>query len=74
MANINKLVLLKFQMVKVNIQNNINLLNYTTIKVGAQAKYFSEPANISELVNVINWAKQKKNKLPNFRCRIKFIN
>ena len=60
MANIKKLVVLKFQMVKVNIQNNINLLNYTTIKVGAQAKYFSEPTNISELVNIISWANNKK--------------
>ena len=52
-------------MLKVNIQNNINLLNYTTIKVGAQAEYFSEPTEISELVNIVRWAKNK-----NINCQI----
>jgi len=46
-------------MLKVNIQNNINLLNYTTIKIGAQAEYFSEPTKISELVNIVHWANNK---------------
>ena len=46
-------------MVKINLQNNINLLNYTTIKVGGQTKYFSEPDNLLELKNILNWAKDK---------------
>jgi len=60
MANINKLKVLKiFLMAKINIQNNINLLNYTTIKVGGQTKYFSEPANITELQDILNWASSR---------------
>jgi len=46
-------------MVKVNIQNNISLLNYTTIKVGGKTEFFSEPANISELKNILKWASNK---------------
>ncbi len=46
-------------MVKVNIQNNINLINYTTIKVGGQTEYFAEPENISELKNILKWASNK---------------
>ena len=46
-------------MVKFNIQKNINLLNYTTIKVGGQTEYFAEPANISELENILKWASDK---------------
>ena len=50
---------------KVNIQKNINLLNYTTIKVGGQTEYFSEPANISELEKILKWARDK-----NINCQI----
>ncbi len=50
---------------KVNIQKNINLLNYTTIKVGGQTEYFSEPTNISELKTILQWAINK-----NINCQI----
>ena len=43
-------------MLKVNVQNNFNLLHYTTIKVGGETEYFSEPENISELKNILKWA------------------
>ena len=59
MANINKSKTLKNFMVKVNIQKNINLQNHTTIKVGGKTEYFSEPANISELENILKWARNK---------------
>ena len=52
-------------MSKIKIQNNIKLLNYTTIKVGGQAEYFSEPSNISELENILKWASNK-----NINCQI----
>jgi len=65
MANITKSKVFKFLMVKINIQNNIELLNYTTIKVGGLTEYFSEPSNISELENILNWANNK-----NINCQI----
>ena len=52
-------------MAKINIQNNINLINYTTIKVGGNAKYFSEPADIPELENILKWARNN-----NINCDI----
>jgi len=52
-------------MAKINIQKNINLINYTTIKVGGHTEYFSEPANIEELENILNWARNK-----NINCQI----
>ncbi len=52
-------------MLKVTIQNNINLFNYTTIKVGGKAEYFAEPANITEFENILNWANVNK-----IKCQI----
>ena len=52
-------------MVKFHIQKNINLLNYTTIKVGGQTEYFAEPNNISELKNILKWAR-----INNVNCQI----
>ncbi len=52
-------------MMKFDIQKNINLLNYTTIKVGGQTEYFAEPNNISELENILKWASDK-----NINCQI----
>ena len=52
-------------MVNVNIQNNINLHNYTTIKVGGQTEYFSEPLSIIEIENILNWAR-----INNINCQI----
>jgi len=52
-------------MVKVYIQNNISLLNYTTIKVGGHTEYFSEPSSISELENILKWARKN-----NIICQI----
>ena len=66
MANFNVLIVLNFLlMLKVKIKNNISLLHYTTIKAGGKAEYFSEPKNISELENIINWAKNN-----NITCQI----
>tara|TARA_Y100000589_G_scaffold191402_1_gene181273 strand:+ start:1530 stop:2411 length:882 start_codon:yes stop_codon:yes gene_type:complete len=52
-------------MIDIKIQNNISLLNYTTIKVGGQTEYFSEPNNTSELENIINWVSKN-----NINCQI----
>ncbi len=52
-------------MQNIKIKNNINLLNYTSIKVGGYAEYFSEPKNSSQLLNLLKWAKLK-----NLNCRI----
>ena len=41
------------------IQENINLKNYTTIKVGGISNYFAEPSNIEEFINLLKWAKSK---------------
>ena len=42
-----------------NIKQNINLLNYTTIKIGGYTEYFSEPDNLDQLLENLNWAKYK---------------
>ena len=44
---------------------NCNLSNFTTIKVGGVSEYFSEPNNIYELTNLIEWAHSN-----NQECRI----
>ena len=44
---------------------NFNLSNYTTIKVGGVAEYFSEPRNIFEFYNLIKWSN-----INNQRCQI----
>ena len=52
-------------MINIKIQKNIHIHNYTTIKVGGQAEYFSEPENISELKNILCWAN-----IHNINCQI----
>ena len=47
------------------IKNNVNLLNYTTIKVGGFTEFFAEPESISELIDYLKWVK-----LNNLKCRI----
>ena len=49
----------------IQLKSDINLKNYTTIKVGGVTEYFYEPNQISELFNLINWAKSKS-----YDCRI----
>ena len=52
-------------MKNINFEKKINLSNYTTIKVGGFAEYFSKPNNTDEFINLINWAH-----LNNQKCRI----
>ena len=47
------------------IKNNINLLNYTTIKIGGSTEFFAEPNSISELIEHLKWVK-----LNNLKYRI----
>ena len=47
------------------VLKQINLSNYTTIKVGGVAEYFAEPSTISEFLNLIKWSH-----LNNQKCRI----
>ena len=44
---------------------NVNLSNYTTIKVGGVTEYFAEPNNTYELTNLIDWSC-----INNQKCRI----
>ena len=43
-------------MKKINFEEKINLSNYTTIKVGGFAEYFSKPNNADEFINLIKWS------------------
>ena len=52
-------------MKNITFKEKINLSNYTTIKVGGFAEYFSKPNNTDEFINLINWAR-----LNNHKCRI----
>ena len=52
-------------MKNITFKEKINLSNYTTIKVGGFAEYFSKPNNTDEFINLINWAR-----LNNQKCRI----
>ena len=47
-------------MENIKVKNNINLLNYTTIKVGAFTEFFAEPNSISELIEYLKWVKFNK--------------
>ena len=49
----------------IKVKNNINLQNYTTIKVGGCTEFFAEPKDISELIEYLKWVKLK-----NLRYRI----
>ena len=42
------------------LKRNIDLFNYTTIKVGGCSEYFSEPREIKEFIDLVNWAKFNK--------------
>ena len=44
-------------MKKIKVQNNINLLNYTTIKIGGYTEFFAEPESLSELLEYLKWVK-----------------
>ena len=37
----------------ITFKKKINLSNYTTIKVGGFAEYFSKPTNTNEFINLI---------------------
>ena len=47
-------------MKKIKVHNNINLLNYTTIKIGGYTEFFAEPESISELIEYLKWVKFNK--------------
>ena len=47
------------------VLKQVNLSNYTTIKVGGVAEYFAEPSTISEFLNLIKWSH-----LNNQKCHI----
>jgi len=49
----------------IQLRRDINLKNYTTIKVGGLTEYFYQPNGVSEFLNLINWAKSKS-----YNCRI----
>ena len=46
-------------MKKIVVNSNINLLHYTSIKVGGYAEYFSEPKNLLQLIEHLKWAQSK---------------
>ena len=52
-------------MENIKVKNNINLLNYTTIKIGGYTEYFAEPESITELIEYFKWVK-----LNNLKYRI----
>ena len=52
-------------MKNINFKERIKLSDYTTIKVGGLAEYFSKPNNADELINLIKWSH-----LNNQECRI----
>jgi len=52
-------------MENIKVKNNINLLKYTTIKIGGYTEFFAEPESIAELIEYLKWAK-----LNNYKYRI----
>ena len=52
-------------MKNINFEEKINLSDYTTIKVGGYAEFFSKPNNAHELITLIKWSH-----LNNQECRI----
>jgi len=52
-------------MKNINFEEKINLSNYTTIKVGGFAEFFSKPNNTEEFINLVKWAH-----LNNQECRV----
>ena len=57
--------MIKSLMENINYEERINLSNYTTIKVGGFAEYFSKPNNTNEFINLIKWSH-----LNNQNCQI----
>ena len=57
--------MMKSLMKNISYEERINLSNYTTIKVGGFAEYFSKPNNAVELINLIKWSH-----LNNQNCQI----
>ena len=49
----------------IKVKNNINLINYTSIKVGGYSEFFAEPNSISELIEYLKWVR-----LNNLKYRI----
>jgi len=47
-------------MKNIKVQQNINLLNFTTIKTGGFTEFFAEPKSISELIEYLKWVKLNK--------------
>ena len=43
-------------MKNINFEEKIRLSNYTTIRVGGFAEYFSKPNNINEFITLIRWS------------------
>ena len=52
-------------MKNINFEQKINLSNFTTIKVGGFAEYFSQPNNAEEFINLIKWSH-----INNQKCQI----
>ena len=52
-------------MKNINFKEKIKLSNYTTIKVGGFAEFFSQPNNADEFINLIKWSN-----LNNQNCQI----
>ena len=44
-------------MLHFTVKNNIQLLNYTTIRIGGCTEFFAEPKTIFELIEYLKWAK-----------------
>ena len=57
--------MIKSLMKNINYDKRIDLSNYTTIKVGGFAEYFSKPNNTDEFINLIKWSH-----LNNQNCQI----
>ena len=52
-------------MKNIKLRHEIELKNYTTIKVGGISEFFYEPTKLIEFINVINWAK-----FNSYKCRV----
>ena len=57
--------MIKSLMKNINYEKKISLSNYTTIKVGGFAEYFSKPNDTDEFINLIKWSH-----LNNQNCQI----
>ena len=57
--------MIKSLMKNINYEERVDLSNYTTIKVGGFAEYFSQPNNADEFIDLIKWSH-----LNNQNCQI----